>query len=401
MVQVSPGLQSAPGVGPGGRQLTSQEVARRRRERIQGRQLSQRQGGTFTDIGSILGVDLNRRLGNVTARDGSRLRSAGEIAGQTDITLSEKDRSAVEQFFSPRVTEDQQARLASLAKKSAAQGLIGGAPSSQIEDFTTQFLASNRAQSFGRTRDVISARLGQVKEETSPFLQQIQTLRGLSSQPTTNVVDPFFTVPTLSGVNRASGVTSEQFQDFADPALQALSAVGLGGDAIAGLAQRSGVIVGQGGTTGSADVGQFFSSFLAPEGLGAEPAVRAFQRAGTAGIAGGSSQRTRAFAGVIGQSRGLERLAAGQRLASRVGGVVSELNREATEFGTLGAAASTFAQTGDIGAARRLANIDFSEFEGLTTRLGLGRGVRSSGGARQFLQGAGLQGNLFNTIVGA
>ena len=366
------------------RALTLAEQSRNRRRTIQGRQLSQRQGGGFQDIDGILGITGRRGLGNLSA-PGS---TAGGLAGQQDITIGEEDRNAIQQFFRPSVTGDQQARIEALAKRAAAQGLSGGAPRGQFGDLATRFLAQNRSQAFGRVQEVIAGRVGQIRNDITPFLQQIGTLANPENF-------------SLSGANRASGTTSEQFRAFATPALRALSGIGFGGDAIAGLAQRAGLTLDGQGTTGANDIGDSFARYLSPTDDVAQHGIDAIRRVGSGGFLGGQRQRSIAFAGQRSQARGLERIAAGQTLAGRVGDVFTRLNREATEFSTLGAASNAFAQTGDIGAARKLAGLDFSRFEGIAERLGIGQGVRSGGSQAGFLNRAGLSGNLFNTVFGA
>jgi hypothetical protein len=383
------------------------ERARQQRRLAQGRRLAQLQGGTFGDLDDIIGFEggaISGTRGNASVFRNGRLATAAELAGQQDQLIGGDDRTAIEQFFNPSLLAGQQKRLEALAKRAAAQGLSGGAPSGQLQDLGSRFLATNRAGAFGRVRDIINLRLQQTRNDVTPFFQQFGALnrpapggvQQLQSELAGRGPGGF----SLTAVNEASGLTQHQFRNFASVGLRALSGIGFGGDAIAGLARRQGVNIDQTGTTGAHDIGDAFSRFLKPTDDFARPGLDAINRATPLGIKGGIDQFNAGFTLHRRSAKGAERLIAGKHLAGRIGEVFQRLNTEAHEFSTLGAAANSFQQFGGQGAANRLANLDFSRFQGIAERFGIGQGVRSGGSQAGFFNQAGSSGNLFRTVFG-
>jgi len=372
------------GIGVAGLDEADQnQIAREEQQR------SERGSPGFTNFDSILG--LQRQLsGNNSLRnqDGS-LRSLADVAGQQDISLSGGQREAFSQFFSPTVSGVQQQSLEALAKRAAAQGLGGGAVRGQLGDLATQFVAGNRARAFGAVTDAIGARLDDVESASSPFLQQVGIMRqGLARGATTDIL-------------RASGGTSGDFGRFARTGLRALSAIGLGADALAGIADRQGAQFDRAGLTGRGDVSQAFQQFLDPgtQGLGGFLSQQGLQvqRDSRGFFSSGKAVGGRNLA------RASQRVGAGEQLAGIVGQTLQQLGGEAAEFtasGTLGI--QEFTRSGSIASARNLAGLDFSKFSGLQKALGIGQGVRTQQGQAGALSGTQfIAGNpLFKTVFG-
>lgn len=341
------------------------------------------QGGVFSDLDSI--------LGSYSAITGSRtnLSVGGGLlsrAGQQDVLLSDEQRNAFSQFFSPTITAEQQGTIESLAKRAAGQGLQGGAVRGQLGDIATGYLAGNRAAAYQTVQDVTTSRVNAIQQDLFPFLQQVGLLRHGNA----------------GDVVRASGATSGDYQDFARTGLQALSSLGFGADALAGVARRQGVAYGPEGLTGAADIGEAFAQFLAPGAEQAQPVLAGLRRAGRAGFAGGAQQYARAFQGVQTRARASNRVGAGEQLAARLQESFSDLTSQAAELSSLGAAAQVYNRVGGIGAARQLAGLDFSRYEGLSRALGIGQGSRTSRGASGNFRGIFTAGNpLFRQVFGA
>lgn len=352
----------------------------------------------FTNFDGLLGA--KRGLSGAA---GTGNRSLADIAGQQDITVDEQARKDLTQFFNPTVSGVQQQSIESLAKRASAQGLQGGAVRGQLGDLATQFIAGNRARAFQGVQDVVGSRLNQIGSDINPFLQQVGLLRS-------GLGEGGIGIPQ---VLRASGGTSGDFNSFARVGLKALSAVGLGADALAGIAQRQGVAFDNAGLTGAGDVSQAFEQFLSPDtaafeqfrenhgettlrGQGTASQFSAGRRLGAGGIARvGTGGRNRA--------RANQRVGAGEQLAGRVGEITQALGSQAASLSAEGTiAVGQFNRSGDIGAARQLAGLDLSRFGGLQKALGLGQGVRTAQGTAgatsglQFLAGN----NLFSSVFG-
>ncbi|MEE8522187.1 MAG: hypothetical protein V3S83_12575 [Gemmatimonadota bacterium] len=346
----------------------------------------------FTDFDALLGGGRLFGGGNFAPGGG---RTAGDIAGQRRPEgLTEGQQRTLDQFLSPSLQGEQQATLERLARRASGQGLIGGAVQGQIQDLAGGFLASNRAQAFGQVSNIVGSRLGQLEGQVQPFLQQAL---GLSDQFQGGI-----NAQSLRSILGASGQTAEQFEDFAQPALDALNAFGLGGDAIAGVAQRQGATLQPGGQSGAAGIGDAFVDFLNPEIGGSRISI-----AQQLGIPVSNRPRgfgRRAGVGFRNISRAGSRAGAAEFLAGEVGSRLTRARGSAIELETLGGAAQAFTR-GDPGAAQELVGADVSQFGELFQTLGLTQGQEQTGTARDrggFVRGRFLPGgsNLFRTVFG-
>lgn len=346
-------------------------------------------GAVFSDLDSLLGIGRfgTRGISNIHTR-----RTAGGIAGQgSAVQLSEDETRAAAQFASPTFTEAQSSQLSALAARAAGQGLIGGAPSAQIEDLASLFAGQNRAEAFRVLSPAVERGVNTVGGQVSPFLQQaggiISALSGAGRVTGQNARE----------ILGASGQSTAEFQQFANPALRALSALGLGGDAIAAVAERQGASVRPGGVSGARDVGDAFLDFLAPGFQGGRQQL--LQRTG-------ATER-----GQVGRSAGFQlvartqnRAGAAEFLSGQVQDRFGRIRAQAEEFGALGSAAQAFSLGGEGARAglRRLGRQDLSRFDDLFRSLGVlpqNEGVARR--PRGFLPGRFLPGNsLFRTIGG-
>lgn len=351
-----------------------------------------RGGPGFTNFGALLGTvrsPTGRTISTDASQRGRGGASLAKIAGQRDTLLGQSQRDTLEQFFSPRVNAQQQKAIEALAKRASAQGLRGNAVRGQLGDVATQFIAGNRANAFGGVQQIVGQRLGEIQGQVLPFLQQVGRLRNSGT----------------ADVLRAGGGTTGDFLDFASKGLGALSAVGLGADALAGIAQQQGLNFSGEGLTGSGDISQAFRQFLAP---GTQAFGRSLSQQGV-GVQRGNSGffRGRTFRTGIGGrnlARASQRIGAGEQLAGRVGEIVQGFGQEAATLSALGTVSvNSFTQTGDFGAAKRLAGLDFSQFSNITQTLGIGRGQRQGQGEAGQLSGTQfLAGNpLFASVFGS
>ena len=361
---------------------------RNRALRAQRQSIIQGGGGrSFSNIDAILGTQRGAfGLSSQTLRGpGDKLRSLADIAGQGDTTLSDDDRNTLTSFFDPTVNKQQERQLTGLAKRATSQGLFGKAIGGQLKNLHSRFVAGNRAQAFGGVQDIIGARLNQLQEETDPFLRLVGNLRSGSQ----------FDVLT------AGGITTGEFKQFAGTALRGLSAVGLGADALAGIARGQGLAFDQAGLTGAGDVSQAFQQFLKP---GTQAFGQFLQNQGVQVRRNQQGQFFGSAPGGLNTARAQNRLGAAEHLAGRVGQFVQGVGSEATALSALGQVSiNAFTLTGDQGAANRLASADFSQFSGLTRALGLGQGTRTAQGRAGATSGTSfLAGNnpLFNTVFG-
>lgn len=356
----------------------------------------QQQGaGGFTAFSSLLGT-VRSPTGRLIQGGQPGQANLADIAGQQDIRLDQGQSDILQQFFSPRVNESQQSFIEALAKRASAQGLAGGAVRGRLGEVATQFIAGNRAEAFGGVQEIVGRRLGQIQGAAIPFLQQIGGLRSnLQAGGVTG----------LSRVLRAAGGTSGDFTQFAQTGLRALSAVGLGADALAGIARQQGLSFSGEGLTGAGDISQAFQQFLDP-GTQAFGAALSQQGVGVQRGPGGFFRGRTRGVGIGGRNigRANQRVGAGEQLAGRIGEITQGFASEAATLSALGTASiSQFAQTGDRGAAQRLAGLDFSRFRNITQSLGIGQGLRQGQGQAGALGGTQfLAGNpLFRTVFGS
>lgn len=338
-----------------------------------------RGNAAFTNFDALLG--LNRQLsGN------NRINSLAAAAGQGELSLDDRAQQSLSQFFNPQVSGQQQQQIEALAKRAGSQGLAGGAVRGQLGDLATRFVAGNRAQAFGDVQNIINTRVGDIQQQVNPFISQIGALSGAGAQQALG----------------ASGGTTGDFLGFARSGLQALSAVGLGADALAGIAGRQGVEFGSEGLTGAGDISQAFQQFLNP----GTQAFGQFLSQENPNLLPIGKTRGRFFgrnAEVASRNaaRGLNRIGAGQQLAGRVGQISQNLSQEALAFSAEGFAGISQLNAGgsSVGAASRLANADFSQFQGLTGALGFGTrtqaGRAGATSGTQFLAGNALFSQVF------
>ena len=249
------------GVGPGERALGRRTLDRSTLNTRQNRQIQREQRGrrvrgeqSFSNLDAVLG--LNRQItGN------QRVQDLGARAGQEDISLDQQGQDTLNQFFNPTLAAGQQQSIESLAKRASAQGLRGGAVSGQLGDLANRFIATNRANAFQGVQDIFRSRFAQIQEQTNPFLQQVGALGR-------NITD-FSEQEGIGHVTAqqgflASGGTTGEFTNFARPGLKALSALGLGGDALTAIARKQGVSFSGRGLTGESGIGDAFLQFLQP-----------------------------------------------------------------------------------------------------------------------------------------
>lgn len=362
------------------------EAQRRRQTQGLGPNLSGTPGGA---IQSLFGLGPTSITGNpqVAREGGGAVAQAGDIAarfaqGVPQQELSEEQQAGIEQFFNPSVTDEQQQALRRFATISAGQGILGGAVGAQLSDAAARFTGANRAASFGTVAPLLQRGFNQLQQEISPFLSQLGGFQSLAEFGQTT---PFLL---------ASGQNANQFSGFLNPALRALQAFGLGGDALAGLAERGNVRVGAGGTTGNDLIAQAFADFAAPGTSGIESFVR--QQAG--GRAGVSPQafRARQRAFLAGS-----RLGAAEQLGGAVQSRFADVQRSVAEFEGARQAAGVFEGSGTLEGARRLASLDTSQFDPLLRQLGVQ--PRRFSNVRPTLSGQGQfvpADQLFRNVIG-
>lgn len=317
---------------------------------------------------------------NLVRRDATgRVMSAGEIAGQRNPwdSVSAEDRQTVSNFFSPALDTRGQQVVKDIGTYAAAAGLYGNAVRSRVEDAAVVETARSRAGSAGRTSEILRQFAQNAGNQSANFLQSVGIMRN--------------TLGTAMALYPSAG---DRFEPFAQEALDALNAVGLGGEGIAGLARARGVHVRGEGTQGVDAYGEAYAEYLNPRN------VSGYQE-----THGGAAYRKYRNIGLNLVGKAENRIGAGEMLAGEVGRRVQGMQSAANELGALaGADLSVMGLSGDVASARRFIERDYSKYQNaFTTPFGLsflGRDVNPN--AAKPRAGGFLPGNaMFASLFGA
>ncbi|MCI0354817.1 MAG: hypothetical protein L0099_07250 [Acidobacteria bacterium] len=298
--------------------------------------------------------------------------AAGRVISAEEVQLpgqlqdvSAEALSSVRQFLDPTLQGEQVDLLEGIRRRSAGQGIFGGAVEGLQGDLTTRFLARNRAEAFNPAVAAVTERLGQLRSTVSPFVQQ----GGALTQ--------------LLGRGSSLGVASGDRGAFAEPLLRALGALGLGRAGALGVASASGRTLrsgqlGEDEVNIAAATSEFLSPSLTPEGL-------ASLRRSRAALGGRGANRSQVLGGLERGLRGEQRGAAASFLTGELGSRLSEFESGAQFLQGQTLPLAFLAGQNDLGTARQILGIDTSQlgqaFQALLGRQGpTGGGTPGAGG---------------------
>ncbi len=276
--------------------------------------------------------DLNERL---VGRTGA-LGGLNELAGEDDL-------SQIQQLLSPTLSGGQQNRITRFAKLAQGRGFQGRGLNARINALNTGFLAQNRAGGLTRAAELAQGRLGQVQEAVNPFFQVQEGITG--------------NLESFLQSGQGSDLLGINFEGTGG-ALQALSAVGLGADAFAGIGQATGNFLGR---PGNQVVGSAISQFLDPASLAFNPGFA--QSIGQQQI-GGPQGRLQLFAAA--------RQASGNELRNQIQARLSDFSQGAADVTAQAGGAQTLLGTRQ--GQQQILGQDLSRFGQLFQNLGLTQG---------------------------
>lgn len=328
--------------------------------------------GTSSGSGS---VDISSFQGRGTGRpgylDAQNLTFGGtrsELFGQT----SQDELDIVSQFIGRTVTGEQQKELTTRRGLALGGGLLGGAVESDLSSRRQAFVGINRAQAYDKVADLVSGRLNRLTGLAGGFLTQAGAIRQLSA---------------IGGSGSIAALAAGGGEEFANPALATLEALGFGRSARSFVARgtNQALLNEQGEPTDEENrISQALATYFNPQLTQEENAAIADRtsrnRAGQAGFvatpmfgatAALSDPRFgRRLSNARAAALGERRSGAAAELQGAVQGRLGEITGAASELFSAGGSLGALAQ-GGRGGLGEIANLDTSRFNNLFRSLGL------------------------------